>query len=217
MKFYNSLGPNPRLVRLFTLERGIELPETIEVDIMTGENRQPAFVAKNPSGELPALELDDGSVLAETVAICEYLDEKSPGTSLVGATPEERGKTRMWIRRVELWITGPATDAFRSAEGAAMFKDRRHLIPQAADDWKAIAQEGMARLDADMAGRDFVAGDRLTLADVVLYALVDFGVGVGQSIDAKNANLQAWFERMAARPSAEASIHPVAGAGGMRA
>jgi glutathione S-transferase len=217
MKYYDSLGPNPRLVRLFALERGIDLPETVQVDIMGGENRQADHLARNPSGELPALELDDGSILAETVAICEYLDEKSSGTSLVGATPEERAATRMWIRRVEIWVTAPMTDAFRSAEGAAMFKDRRHLIPQAADDWKAIGQEGIARLDAQIEGREFVAGDSLTLADIVLYALLDFGIGVGQPIDPKCTNVQAWFERMAARPSAEASLHPVAAAGGMRA
>jgi glutathione S-transferase len=216
MKFYNSLGPNPRLVRIFALERGIDLPATIEVDILGGENRKPEYTAKNPSGELPALVLDDGTVLAETVAICEYLDETSPGRSLVGTTPEERAVTRMWIRRVEFWITTPMTDAFRSAEGAAMFKERRHLIPQAADDWKAIAQEGLARLNAQMAGRDFVAGNRLTLADIVLYAFVDFAAGFGQPIDAKNGNVLAWLARMAARPSADASLHPVGAAGGMR-
>ena len=217
MKFFNSLGPNPRLVRIFALEKGIDLPETVEIDIMGGENRQPDYVAKNPSGELPALALDDGSVLAETVAICEYLEDVNPGTPLIGATPEERAATRMWTRRVEFWITTPMTDAFRSAEGAGMFKDRRHLIPQAADDWKAIAQQGIARLDAELASRDFVAGNSLSLADILLYALLDFGAAVGQPIDAKNSNVQAWFERMAARPSAEASIHPAAAAGGMRA
>jgi glutathione S-transferase len=217
MNFYNSLGPNPRLVRIFALEKGIDLPETVEVDIMGGENRQADYLAKNPSGELPALALDDGRVLAETVAICEYLDETSPGPSLLGETAEDRALTRMWIRRVEIWITGPMTDAFRSAEGAGMFEGRRHLIPQAADDWKAIGQEGLAKLNEQIEGRDFVAGDSLTLADIVLYALLDFGAAVGQPIDPKHGNVQAWFERMAARPSAEASLHPVAAAGGMRA
>lgn len=217
MKFYDSLGPNPRLVRLFALEKGIALPNPVQVDIMKAENRRPEFVEKNPSGELPALELDDGSILAETVAICEYLDEKYPDTPLIGSTAEERARTRMWVRRVEIWITTPMTDAFRSAEGAAMFKTRRHLIPEAADDWKAIAQEGMARLSLAMEGRDFVAGDRLSLADIVLYAFLDFGAVVGQPIASKNANLETWFERMSARPSADASLHPVASAGGMRA
>ncbi len=216
MKFYNSLGPNPRLVRFFMLEKGIELP-TEEVDIMAGANRQADYLAKNPFGELPSLELDDGTVLAETVAICEYLEELHPEPVLVGATPEERANTRMWTRRVEIGITAPMTDAFRSAEGAPMFKDRRHLIPQAADDWKAIAQEGLARLDASIEGREFLAGDRLSLADIVLYCLCDFGASMGQPIAPENANLTAWLARLASRPAAEASIHPAAAAGGMRA
>ncbi len=109
------------------------------------------------------------------------------------------------------------TDAFRSGAGEAMFKERRHLIPQAVDDWQAIAQEGIARLDAQIAGRDFLAGDRLSLADIVLYCLLDFGAGVGQPLDPSHANVTALFERMGSRPSAEKSIHPVAAAGGMRA
>ena len=133
MKLYNSLAPNPRLVRLFLLEKGIELP-TEEVDILGGENRRVPYVAKNPSGELPSLELDDGTMLAETLAICESLEELNPESVLIGATAAERANTRMWTRRVELGFSAPMIDAFRSAEGAAMFKDRRHLIPQVAPD-----------------------------------------------------------------------------------
>ncbi len=216
MKFYNSLGPNPRLVRQFMLEKGIELP-CEEVDIMGGENRQAAYLAKNPAGEMPSLELDDGSIVAETTVICEYLEELNPEPVLIGATAAERANTRMWVRRIELSISGPMTDAFRSGEGSAMFKDRRHIVPQAADDWKAIAQEGLARLDGQIAGREFIAGDDLRLADIVLYCMLDFGAGVGQPLDSANANVAAWFERIGKRPSAEASIHPIAKAGGMRA
>jgi glutathione S-transferase len=216
MKFYNSLGPNPRLVRMFMLEKGIEIP-TEEVDIMAGENRQEAYQAVNPVGELPSLELDDGSVLAETTAICEYLEELNPEPVLVGSTPEERAKTRMWLRRVELHITGPLTDAFRSGAGAAMFKDRRHLIPQAVDDWAAIAQEGLVKLNGHLGNSDFIAGDSLSLADIYAYCLLDFGAGVGQPVDPANTNVTAWFERVGSRPSAEKSLHPAAVAGGMRA
>ena len=216
MKFYNSLGPNPRLVRMFMLEKGIEIP-TEEIDIMAGENRQETYLSKNAWGEMPSLELDDGSVVAETTVICEYLEEESPEPALIGATAAERANTRMWLRRVELHVTGPMTDAFRSGAGEAMFKERRHLIPQAVDDWMAIAQEGAARLDAALAGRDFLAGGRFSFADIYAYCLLDFGGGVGQPIDPSNTNLTAWFERVGARPSAEKSIHPVAAAGGMRA
>ena len=216
MKFYNSLGPNPRLVRIFMLEKGIEIP-TEEVDIMAGENRQAPYTDKNPSGQLPALELDDGSCLAETVAICEYLEDKHPEPALIGANAEERAKTRMWTRRVEQKITTPLTDGFRFGDGIAMFKDRMRTIPQAADDFKALAQEGLAWLDEQLAGRDYIAGDKLSLADIVLYSFVDFGTGVGQAIDPALKNLPGWFERIQARDSAEASVHPAAKAGGMRA
>ena len=216
MKLYNSLGPNPRLVRMFMLEKGIEIPAE-EIDIMAGANRQAAYVDKNPGGQLPALELDDGSVLAETVAICEYLEEKHPEPALIGTTPEERAAARMWIRRVEFKITNPLTDAFRYAEGLAMFKDRMRTIPQAADDLKALAQEGLAWLDEQLAAKDYLAGDRLTLADILLYAFLDFGTGVGQTVDPALKNVGAWFNRLNERASAEGSLHPVAKAGGMRA
>jgi glutathione S-transferase len=216
MKFYDSLGPNPRLVRLFLAEKGIDIPK-VQVDLMGGENRRPPYTEKNPAGQLPALELDDGTILAETVAICEYLEELHPSPALIGSNPRERARTRMWTRRVELWITEPLTAGFRYAEGLALFKSRMRTIPQAADDLKATAQDGLQRLDGLIGGRDFLAGDRLSLADLVLYAFLDFGVGVGQPLDPSHANVARWFARMSARPSAEASLHPVAVAAKMRA
>ena len=216
MKLYNSLGPNPRLVRMFALEKGIEIP-TEEIDIMAGENRKAPYTGRNPGGQLPALELDDGSVLAETIPICEYLEELNAQPALIGATPEERAATRMWTRRIEQKIIAPLTDGFRYAEGLAMFKDRMHVIPQAADDLKAIAREGVAWLDEQLGAKKFIAGDRFTLADVALYAFLDFGTGVGQPVDPALKNVSAWFERSNGRPSAEASLHPAAVAGGMRA
>jgi glutathione S-transferase len=216
MKFYNSLGPNPRLVRMFLLEKGIELPME-EVDIMGGENRQDAYVGKNPMGELPCLALDSGEILAETIAICEYLEELNGGESLVGADAEARALTRMWIRRIEAKINDPLTSGFRWAEGLPMFKDRRTCVPHAADDMKTIAREGIAWLDEQIAGREYITGASFGLADILLYCFLDFGAGVGQPVDPANANVAAWFERVGARESAEGSLHPVAKAGGMRA
>lgn len=216
VKFYDSLGPNPRLVRMFMIEKGITIDST-QVDLMAGENREAAYTAKNPTGEMPALELDDGRILGETIAICEYLDELRPEPALIGSDAEARAMTRMWIRRIEYRITNPAADGFRSAEGLALFKDRRHVIPQAADDFKQIAQEGMAWLDELMGGRKFVTGDGMTLADILLYCFLDFSGAVGQPLDPARANLSAFMERMGARPSAEESLHPAAKAGGMRA
>jgi glutathione S-transferase len=204
MKLYTGLGPNPRVVRMFMAEKGIEIPLVV-IDIMKAENRGPAHLARNPAGGLPTLELDDGTMLAEITAICEYLEEKHPAPPLIGTTAEERAATRMWTRRVDLNICEPMTGAFRYAEGLPLFKDRMRCIPQAADDLKLIVREKLAWLDGLIAGRDFIAGPRLTLADILLFAFLDFGAQVGQPLDASNKNLTAWFARMKARPSAAAA------------
>jgi len=216
MKLYNSLGPNPRCVRMFMAEKGITLP-MIELDILGAENRRAPYTDKNPGGQMPALELDNGGVLGETVAICEYLEDKHWQPALIGATPEEKAETRMWQRRVELNITENLYNGFRYAEGLQMFKDRMHCLPEAAAGLKAIAQEKLEWLDKLLEGKSFIAGERLTLPDIILYVALDFGAGVGQKIDPKLKNITAWFNRVNARPSATASIHAKAAAAGMRA
>jgi glutathione S-transferase len=204
MKLHNSIGPNPRVVRMFLAEKGVALP-LVTVDLLGGENRREPYLSKNPSGQLPCLELDDGSFLSEITAICEYIEEKHPKPALIGTTPEERAATRMWVRRIDLNIVEPMANGFRYAEGIALFKDRVRTIPQAADDLKAIAREKLAWLDAQIAGRDWIVRNRFTLADVLLYAFVDFGATVGQPLDPALKNLNAWRDRVAARPSAAAS------------
>ena len=104
MKIYDSLGPNPRALRMFLLEKGITIPAS-PVDLLGAENRRPPYTDRNPGGQVPALELDDGRVIGETVAIFEYLEERHPTPPLIGTTAEERAETRMWQRRVELNIT----------------------------------------------------------------------------------------------------------------
>ena len=203
MLFYDSVGPNPRVVRIFMAERGIELPKTT-IDLRGGENRQPPYLAKNPAGQMPCLELDDGSVIAEITAICEYLDEITPGPSLIGATPRERAETRMWTRRIDLNILEPMTNGFRFSQGLKLFENRIHCIPQAADDLKATAQKGLAWLDGLIAGRSFIRGDSLSLADIMLFAFLDFGAQVGQPIDPALKAITAHHAMMAARPSAAA-------------
>lgn len=204
MKLYQSIGPNPRLVRMFLIEKGIELP-ALDVDIIAGENRQPAFLAINPSGSTPVLMLDSGEALAETTAICEYLEELHPDPPLIGSTPEARARTRMWTRRIDLAVVQPMTHGFRAAEGLPMFKARVRCLPQAADDLKATAREGLAWLEAQLGGRSFIAGDAPTLADIVLYSFIEFGALVGQGLDANHARLAAWHGRMASRDSAKAT------------
>jgi glutathione S-transferase len=203
MKLINSVGPNPHVVRMFAAERGLKL-ETEDIDIMAGENRQEPYLKKNPSGQSPCLELEDGSYITEVTAICEYLDEISPGASLIGATPEQRAETRMWTRRVDLNVCEPLANGFRFSEGLPLFKNRMVTVPEAAEGLKRIAQDRLSWLDKQMAGKTYLCGDRLTLADVLLYCFLAFGANVGQPLNPDNANIRAWFDRMAARPSAKA-------------
>jgi glutathione S-transferase len=205
MKLYNSIGPNPRMVRMFLAEKGLDVPK-VEVDLLAGENRREPYATKvNPAGQCPALELDDGTVLAEVTAICEYVDEKKKDTpSLIGDTPEERANTRMWTRRVDLNIVEPALNGFRFSQGLKLFEKRVRCIPEAADALKATAQDKLKWLDGLMGGKPFVAGDKLTMADILLFTMVDFMGTVGQAIPADCKNLTAWYGRMKARPSAAA-------------
>lgn len=203
MKLYTSIGPNPRVVKMFMAEKGMDI-ERVEVDLRAGENRQEAYLKVNPGGQTPALVLDDGSLVSEITAICEYLEERQPTPPLVGSTPEERGATRMWVRRVDLKICEPLANGFRFAEGLPMFQSRMLCVPEAAPGLKAMAQDGLKWLDSQLSG-PFIAGERFTLADILLFGFLDFGAMVGQPLDPANTKVAAWFERVKARPSAAAS------------
>jgi glutathione S-transferase len=197
------MGPNPHVVRMFIAEMGIDI-ETIEIDLMGGENRQSSYLKKNPSGQLPALQLDDGSFLAEITVICEYLDEINGHTDLIGTNPQERAETKMWTRRIDLQILEPLTNGFRYAEGYDLFKDRLHLIPDAANDLKAIAQERLTWLDKQLEGKKFICGDRFSLADIMFYCFLHFGSTVGQSINQDNTNIVSLYEKIGMRESSSA-------------
>ena len=203
MKLFNSVGPNPKVVRMFMAELDMEC-ERQEVDLMGGENRQEAFLKINPTGTCPALEMDDGSILSEVTAICEYLAEREGGSSLVGESSEDRAATRMWTRRIDLGIIESLTNGFRYSEGLPIFKDRMQTIPEAADGLKSIAQEKITWLDEQLAGRDFICGERFSLADIMLFCFLEFGAQVGQPLNEANANIMAWYERVAGRPSSAA-------------
>ncbi|HEX3993000.1 MAG TPA: glutathione S-transferase [Acetobacteraceae bacterium] len=205
MLFYDSIGPNPKVVRMFMAERGISGIPSETIDLRGGENRREPFLSRNPAGTCPALTLDNGMVLAEITAICEYLDEIGPaGTTLIGKTPEERAETRMWTRRIDLHILEPMANGFRYTDGLKMFENRIHCIPAAGADLKAIAQEGVTWLDSLIGGRTFICGERLTLADILLFVFLDFFVAVKQPLNDANKNIVAWYSRMKARPSTSA-------------
>ena len=203
MKLFNSIGPNPKVVRMFMAELGIEI-EKEEIDLMGGANRQEPYLLVNPGGQLPALELDSGTVISEVTGICEYLSERQGGCSLIGQNAEERALTRMWVRRIDLGIVENITAGFRYAEGVPIFKDRMTLIPNAAEDLKKIAQEKITWLDNLIAGKEFICGDRFSLADIMLFVFLEFGATVGQPLNEANKNITAWYERVSMRASTSA-------------
>jgi glutathione S-transferase len=203
MKLYNSIGPNPRAVRMFMAEKGIEIP-LVQVDLMAGENRREPYLQKNTAGQLPALELDNGHCVTEITAICEYLEDTNPSPPLIGSTPEEKAETRKWTRRVDLNVCEPLANGFRFSEGLPLFKSRIVTVPEAADGLKRIAQDRLTWLDGELAGKEFICGRRFTLADILLFAFLDFGAQVGQPLREENKNIAAWFVRMKERPSAKA-------------
>lgn len=203
MKFYTSVGPNPRVVKMFMAEKSVEL-DSVTVDLRGGENRQAEFLKVNPSGQTPALAIDGGVVLAEITAICEYLEELHPTPALIGTTPDERAVARMWTRRVDLKVCEPLANGFRFGEGLPMFKERMRCLPDAAPGLKLIAQDGLQWFEDHFQG-PWLAGERFTLADILLFSFLDFGAVVGQPLDPKFTKINEWFARVKARPSAAAS------------
>lgn len=209
MKIFDSMGPNPRFVRMFVIEKGLSIPAE-PVDLMAGENRKGAHLARNPAGQLPCLETDTGAMVSEITAIGEYLEEIQPTPALIGNNPEERAETRMWTRRIDLNICEPLANGFRYAEGLGLFQERMRTIPEAAEGLKALKHDNLAKLDHWMAGQEFVCGDRLTMADLLLFSFLDFGALVGQPLDPDLANISAHFKRLSERPSAAGSLEPAA-------
>lgn len=203
MKLYTSIGPNPRVVKMFMAEKGLDM-ERVTVDLRGGENRREPYLSVNPAGQTPALELDNGQCVTEILAICEYLDEVQPRPALIGATPEERAETRMWTRRADIKVCEPLTNGFRYAEGLGLFESRLRCLPEAAPGLKAVAQDGVAWFDAQLKG-PWICGERFTLADILLFTFLDFGVTVGQPLDPQFKAVGEWFARVGARPSAAAS------------
>jgi glutathione S-transferase len=203
VKLYSSIGPNPRAVNMFLAEKELAL-ETVQVDVMGGENRRSPYLAVNPAGQMPALELENGKVITEITAICEYLEEVTPIPPLIGRTAQERAETRMWTRRVDLKVCEPMANGFRFGEGLEMFKDRMRCLPEAAPGLKAVTEDGLRWIEGQMAD-SWIAGARFSLADILLFAFLDFRTGLGQPLDPELPRLNAWFARVKARPSVAAS------------
>jgi glutathione S-transferase len=203
MKFYDSVGPNPRIVRMFMAEKSIDIPKQT-VDLRGGENRQEPHLKRNPMGQMPTLELDDGSYLAEITAICEYLEEKNPKPAMIGSTAEERAECRMWTRRVDLNICEPLANGYRFGEALKFFEKRIPVAPEASPGLKKIAASRLQWLNGQLDGREYLCGKRFTLADIFLFGWLEFGNQVGQPLDPANSNIVSWMARVGARPSAKA-------------
>jgi glutathione S-transferase len=204
MRLYDSFGMNPRMVRFFLAEKGLEIPSE-EIDILTGECRREPYLSRNPTGQTPLLELDDGTQIAESWAICEYLEERFPEPPLVGSTAEERAATRMWWRRAEQNICQPMLQGFYYAEALQVYRERILCIPEAAEGLKAKGRQGMEWLEPLLAGKTWLAGERFTIADICLFCYLDLLRGAGQTIPDGCPNLASWFDRAGARPAAAAS------------
>ena len=202
MKLYDSkLAPNPRRVRVFLAEKGIEVP-TVEVDIGKAENRAPEFLARNPMGALPLLELDDGTLLAESVAICRYFEEIQPEPPLLGIDARDRALVEMWQRRMEFEVLLPIAQTFRNTHD--FFKGRITQVPDYGEACRAVAEQRLEWLDGELSDREFIAGDRFTIADITGMTGIDFGAVTGIRIQPDQKNLGRWHAAVASRPSAKA-------------
>jgi glutathione S-transferase len=195
------MAPNPRRVRIFLAEKGIQVP-TVQVNLVTGENRKPEFQAQNPMGTLPVLELDDGTWLAESVAICRYFEEKKPEPPLFGVDTKDRAIVEMWNRRMELELLMLTAGAFRNT--SEFFKGRIPQVPEYGKICKESALKRMEWLDKELANRQFIAGDRYTIADITALVGVDFGRPSDIRILPEQKNLARWHQAVSSRPSAKA-------------
>jgi len=194
-------APNPRRVRIFLAEKGIDLPET-RVNIMKREHKSEEHRARNSLGQVPTLVLDDGTAISETVAICRYLDETNGGSALFGTTPLERAQVEMWIRRIEFVLMNPVGMFWRHAHPltAALIEQHKDF----GQSNEANYHNGLKWLDAELADKPFVAGEAYTMADICALSTVDFAEWIGLPIPEEFANVKAWHARVTARPSAQA-------------
>ena len=209
MKLYDMTGaPNPRRVRIFLAEKGIEI-ETVQVNLMEGENLQDAFTSVNPRAIIPTLQLADGTVIDETSAICRYFEAEKPEPALYGSTPEEIGVIESWVRQIEVDAIGNVANILRNAN--PIFENRS--VPGTNDTPQVPAlvargQQGLQsffdRLNTQLAKHAYVAGEQYSAADITALCAIDFAGMVGANPDPELSNIAEWRARVSARPSAQA-------------
>ena len=209
MKFYDcATAPSPRRVRIFAAEKGIDLP-TVQVDLRSGEHFGEAFRAINPTCTVPVLELDDGTCIYESVAVCRYLEAAHPEPPLMGSSPAEQGMVAMWDHRIETEGFMAAAEMFRNAsrgmkDHALAGPDPVAQIPELVERGRIRVERFFDTLDAQLDGREFVAGANYTAADVTALVTVDFIHRLKVETPEGCGNVRRWHEAVSARPSASA-------------
>jgi glutathione S-transferase len=203
MKLYNhALAPNPRRVRIFAAEKGIEL-RLADVDVLAGQSRTPEFLAKNSSGGVPVLELDDGSYLSESVAICRYLEGLHPEPNLLGRDLREQAEIERWNRRMELELFAAIGRTVQNT--SSIFQGLFKQFPEYGEAQRALVYQRLERMDRELNGHKFVAGDRFTIADITALVAIDIGDRLAEiKIAPELAHLTDWHETVSNRPSAGA-------------
>jgi len=194
-------APNPRRVRIFLAEKGIDLPET-RIDMMKREHKSEEHKARNSLGQIPTLVLDDGTAISETVAICRYFEETQPDPPLFGTTPVEKALVDMWIRRIEFQVMNPVGNFWRHAHPrtAALLTQYKDF----GESNKATYAGGLKWLNRELEGNPFIAGEAYSMADICALSTVDFAEWIGLPIPDELENVKAWHARVTARPSAAA-------------
>lgn len=202
MKLYDfKQAPNPRRVRIFLAEKGISVPLE-QVDIFQRANRQPPFLAKNPLGGIPVLELDDGTCIAESVAICRYFEVLHPEPALFGRDAREQALVEMWNRRVELVLLNSIGMVW--GHGSPLTAKVIQQIPENVEPNRKRAAIFLELLDRELATRPFIAGDRISVADISALCTIDFAKMVQIAPDPSLTAVARWHSAMSARPSASA-------------
>ncbi|MDG2531723.1 glutathione S-transferase family protein [Caulobacter endophyticus] len=205
MKLYDSRrAPNPRRVRWFMAEKGIEDVEIVEVDIFAGQHRTPDYMARAGLPNVPALEMDDGTTITESVAICRYLESVYPEPNLFGVDPREVAIIEMWARRAEMLVATPLMLTVRHSHPALAAIETQ--IPEVAASNRAAAEKGIKVLDRRLGETPFIAGDRVTIADILAVTGIDFARMARFRPDPELVNVKRWLEEMNARPAAKAGV-----------
>lgn len=203
MKIIQSpLAPNPRRVRIFLAEKGIVLPLQ-DVDLINQEHKEDGFSRVNPMKQVPVLIIDEDTALAETVAICRYLERLHPAPCLFGDTPLQEAQVEMWNRRVEFGLFNPVAQVFRHLHPA--MKDLEvPQIPEWADANRPRVHDMLGLLDKELGTRPHVAGDAFSIADITALVAVDFMKPARIARPTEFANLNRWYDEVSSRPSAAA-------------